>query len=410
MTGDRNYSVMSPADWGLTPALHSEDAGKALGIPQAEIEARCRSTLFEWLPHHWNGTAGAFGGHYDPRSRKFEPPQLVNLIAPWLLIAGYDRYEDSTLLDRAVETADWLHDSGHVVTHPMSIAMGGVLETGSPEAWTKYTAEYVLLNIGLAERLPGEERFMERALQSGRFLVQAVRHRCAVKYVVRGRLRETWDHHGWQAFGRMIEALLSLYTATGDADWRRRAVETGEAALSLQGTDGCFRLINGEYYNSDLAADPIRGLVCLTEETGDGRFVGAARRFADWHLQMQSANGSWPLTVDDEDIVVSPTVGPGDIPNIGISLLRLHEATGYAPYLESAIRAFHYSLDVQITPESGYPYRDDPAVLWGFWSWMPFYDYTVSADQATHHVRGLFFIMDYLASLRDARPLRDERA
>jgi hypothetical protein len=163
--------------------------------------------------------------------------------------------------------------------------------------------------------------------------------------------------------------------------------------------NGCYPLIGGEYYNSDLAADPIRGLLFLFEQTRERRFLDSAARFAEWHLRMQSADGSWPLAVDRDGNILCPTVGPGDVPNIAIALLRLHRHTGEERHLEAALRALRYSLSVQVTPDGDYPYREDPAVLWGFWSWMPFYDYTVSADQATHHVRGLFFLMDYLAAL-----------
>jgi len=210
---------------------------------------------------------------------------------------------------------------------------------------------------------------------------------------------ETWSARGWQAFGRVIEAFLNLYEVTGDAKWRDQALAYGEYALSLQEDNGCFYLINGEYYNSDLAADPLRALVFLFEETKKEEFLKAARRFAGWHIGWQTQEGAWPINIDKDGNILSSLIGPGDMPNIGISLLRLHKNTHEEHYLTMAIKAFQYSLTAQITPESNHPYREDPKVKWGFWSWMPYYDYTVSADQATHHVRGLMFLMDYLASL-----------
>jgi len=86
---------------------------------------------------------------------------------------------------------------------------------------------------------------------------------------------------------------------------------------------------------------------------------------------------------------------PGDIPNIGIGLLRLHHVTANSRYLQSANQTIRYSLDVQITPDSSHPYREDEKVRWGFWSWQPCYDYTLSADQSTHHARGMWFLIDY---------------
>jgi hypothetical protein len=167
----------------------------------------------------------------------------------------------------------------------------------------------------------------------------------------------------------------------------------------LQASDGCFYLIDGEYYNTDIAADELRGFTFLYELTGDRAYLEAARRFADWHLAHQRADGAWPLTVDRDGNVVVPTVGPGDVPNIGIALLRLHAAVGGERYWSAALRCIHYSLTTQAVPGTEHPYLDDPRVQWGFWSWDPHYDYTMSGDQSTHHVRGLMFLLDYLARI-----------
>ena len=105
------------------------------------------------------------------------------------------------------------------------------------------------------------------------------------------------------------------------------------------------------------------------------------------------------MTIDRDGNVVVPIVGPGDAPNLAIALLRLHHLTGREDLLAAAQRAIEYSLSMQILPEQGGPYASDPAILGGFWSWDPAYDYSVSADQATHHVRGMMFLLDYLGSL-----------
>ena len=85
------------------------------------------------------------------------------------------------------------------------------------------------------------------------------------------------------------------------------------------------------------------------------------------------------------------------MPNIGIGLLRLHHVTGDGRYLEAACRALRYSLSVQVTPDSAHPYTEDDQARWGFWSWDPYYDYTLSGDQSTHHARGMWFLFDYLS-------------
>ena len=93
------------------------------------------------------------------------------------------------------------------------------------------------------------------------------------------------------------------------------------------------------------------------------------------------------MTVDRDGNVVVSTVGPGDMPNIAIAWLQLFHVTDARPYLDAALRAFAYSLSMQVLPDSDDPYANDPAICWGFWSWDPYYDYTQSPDQATHHPR-----------------------
>lgn len=419
--------MISPQDWGLVPTPPPSPGGTVTGVTRGtegssgaafqalaeEVESRlgtsleavvnrCRKTVEEWLPRHFDSESGAFFGHYDPVKAAFEAPQLVNLIAPWLALAAYDRWDDAKLLDMAARAADWLSASGLVVHHPMSLAQGGVLESGTNEAWIKYAAEYAVLCLGLFRRT-GRVEYRHRAEACGRFLIQSARHGCAPTYAIRGTGRETWVPRGWHAFGRAVEATLSLHEETGEEVWLRTATAFADHSCTMQAADGGFYLMYEEYYNTDLAADPLRGLAHLAAATADRRYLESARRFADWHVERQQADGSWQMTVDLDGNVVCPVVGPGDVPNIAIGLIALHRACGDDRYLQAAARACAYSLSVQITPESGYPYRDDPAVCWGFWSWVPFYDYTVSADQATHHVRGLWFLIDYLWS-RAVRP------
>jgi hypothetical protein len=241
--------------------------------------------------------------------------------------------------------------------------------------------------------------YRERAEQSAMFLIQSTRHNFSPKYDTRLGM---WREKGWQSFGRVIEAFLILSEIlserTGASHWRDLAVRWGEFGLSLLAHDGGLYLIDDEYFNTDIAADELRAFVFLYELTNRAEFLAAAERFASWLIAHQRADGAWALTIDRDGNIVVPTVGPGDIPNIAIAFLRLHHVTGKTPYLDSALRALRYSLSVQVLPGSDQPYSADPNVQWGFWSWMPYYDYTVSGDQATHHVRGFLFALDYLQS------------
>ena len=393
-----NIGVISPQDWGL-PVCRVSEGGVVFParISPAELERRIRLNLFDWLPRQWDHAAGAFYGFYRAEDGFREPPQTVNLIASWQLMAAFDRFGDKSLLERAAQALDF-YRRHFTVSHPMSVVAGGARDGAAPsEVWTKFTAEYVIGALGLASRQAGAI-WLEQAEAGGRFLIQAARHGFAPRYRLdSGR----WDNcdFGWDSWGRVVEACLLLYQQTGETRWLELAQRWGEHGLTIQDSDGGFYLIDSEYYNTDLAADEVRALAFLFEVTGDHRYLQAAERFADWHLARQRSNGSWPLTIDRDGNVVVPTVGPGDMPNLTIALLRLHHLTGRQDYLAAAVRATDYSLSMQILPEQSGPYASDPAISGGFWSWDPAYDYSVSADQATHHVRGMMFLLDYLGSL-----------
>ncbi len=393
--------VISPQDRGrpLAGALSAEVIPE-LGVSAAELERRARANTYEWLPRQFDEESGAFYGYYSATEHRFDAPQTVNLIAPWQLLAAYDRYRDAALLTMARRAAEWFH-AHYVVTHPMEVVAGGVCDAKHrEELWVKYTAEFVILNMGLYRRT-GEGEYLRRALQSGGFLVQAARHGCAPRYDSQTR---AWEQGGWRSFGRAIEACLELQVATGDEHWREQAGRWGDFALRLQAADGCFYLIDDEYFSSDLAADELRALLFLGEETKRGAFVDAGRRFAEWLLRWQRDDGAWPLCVDREGNVMVDAVGPGDMPNIAVALLHLYELTGEQRYRRAALRAIRYALGVQVLPEAGQPFADDPRVLWGFWSWDPRYDHTLSADQSTHHVRGMLFLVDVQSDLRAHPP------
>ncbi len=383
--------VISPQDWGWPVFRGASEAPIAgVGVSVAELEQRLRANTYEWLLGQFDEQQGAFHGFYRALQRQLEPPQTVNLIAPWQLLAAYDRYGDKLLLATACRAADWCYRH-FVVSHPMSVVGGGVREGAtSDELWTKFAAEFVILCVGLHRRT-ADEAYLQRARQSAGFLVQSARHGCAPRYDLRA---SAWRALGWQSFGRAIEAFLELERATVEPLWHEHALRWGELGLSLQAADGGYYLIDGEYFNTDIAADELRALAFLYERTGRQAYLDAAQRFAGWLLDRQREDGAWPLTIDRDGNVVVPTVGPGDVPNIAIALLRLHAITGEARYRAGALAAFRYSLGIQATPGSAHPYLDDPHVRWGFWSWDPYYDHTLSADQSTHHARGMMFLID----------------
>ncbi|MCD4686047.1 MAG: hypothetical protein K8S97_08935 [Anaerolineae bacterium] len=386
------FGVISPQDVGLPIARTlSDQPFEALGASWVELDRRAHAATTKWLMQQLDDDAGAFFGHFRVPDGYVEPPQTVNLIAPWQLLAAFDRYQDQHLLNIAQRAATWFYKH-HVIDHPMAVIAGGVRDgVATGEIWTKFSAEEVITCLGLHQRT-GDVVWRDRAAQSGRYLIQARRHNFAPRYVLS---KSQWMPRGWDSWGRAVEALVLLWQTFNAQSWLDEAVLWGQHALNIQADDGAFYLIDGEYYNTDLAPDELRALTWLYEITGRDEFLTAAQRFAKWHLQRQMPNGAWPLTIDNDGHVVMPTVGPGDIPNIGMALLGLHRITSDAQLLDAAYRAFRYTLSVQVTPDSPPPYNNVARAQWGFWSWDPPYDHTQSADQSTHHTRGLWFLIDY---------------
>ena len=392
----RIHKSISPSDWGLEPSANSDGTKlRAMGLDSEELERRAHENTYVWLMRQFDESVGAFYGYYDPRKKEFAPAQTANLIAPFQLLAAFDRYGEEKFLHMARRCSDWL-TSNLVDDHPMSLVMGGVCDNiKETQLWTKYTADYVQQNIALFE-ITQDERFGHRATRGGKFLLQAQNHDFAPKY---DHWHERWMDQGWQSFGRVAVAMLAMADFTHEEHWMDWATAWAEYGVSLQSADGCFYLINNDYYSSDIAADEMRALVRMYWLTQRSKFLEAATRFADWHLDNQCPNGAWPLSVDRWGVSVGEYVGPGDIPNIAIAMLLMHEVTGEAKYVVSAARAVRYSLTQQAVPGTDQPFGDDENTHWGFWSWDPKYDYTVSSDQSTHHVRGYWFFLDYFLSL-----------
>ncbi len=391
------HMSVSPKEWGLKPSTNEDcQLLTEIGLAQNDLEERARRNTSEWLPRQFNEDVGAFHGYYDPRNQSLAEPQTANLIAPFQLIAAYDRSQQDKSLHWAGRASDWL-SLNMVDDHPMSLVLGGVEDTiKRTHLWTKYTADYVLQNLALYGRTH-DERFFRRAIQSGKFLLQSQNHGFAPKYDHR---LEVWLERGWQSFGRVVVAMMALHEFTGEEQWLDWAEAWAEEGLRLQDGDGCFYLVNNDYYSSDIAAEELRALIRVYWQTERSKFLEAAVQFADWHIDNQLPSGAWYVSIDRWGVPVSEYVGPGDVPNIAISMLMMHKATSDLKYLVCAARALKYSLTQQAVPGQCTDYADDPNTHWGFWSWDPRYDYTMSADQSTHHVRGYWFFLDYFSSLK----------
>lgn len=390
------YETIFPTGWGIArPQGENPEVTRLLGHTLDEIEMRARNCVYSFLETLYDPDEKGLH-HYYRADRKYRSElDSGNFLMAVNYLTMYDLTGDGLMLSRAEDCFRWGYD--HTTeTHPMFTWQGGVRDGFKPnELYVKYTGDAFLTCVALYRRTRKDE-YLFYLEQFHNFFKQARKAGFCYKYDTN---RYEWCSTGfvWRSFGFPVVCYIELYEATGDRHYLDEAILWGEHGLSRQAGNGCFYLLDGAFWNSDLTAPELRGLVFLTELTGDERYLDAACRFADWLLLQQDKDGSWPIGIDDDDEVCAPNVGPGDMPNIAMSLLRLYMRTQDERYFQSALRATRYSLSLQALEGGKYPlYLDDPSVKWGFWSWDPLHDFTLSGDQTAHHIRGMLFMAYYI--------------
>lgn len=399
MTILTGFETVSPSGWGLANQVpHSDAVTATLGLAYRDVVLRCRQAVYSFLDGLYNPDVGALHHYYRADTDYTSEIDSGNYLMTLNFLVMFDLFADDAMLERAISC--FRYSVEHFTeTHPMFFWQGGVRDGFRPrEVWVKYTGDAFWAALALYRRTK-DEAFMQEIYKFHNFFKRA--REAGFRYTFDTELY-TWKDTGnvWRAFGFPVTAYCELYEQTGDAAYLEHALAWGDHGLSLQAEDGAFHLLDGRFWNSDLVAPELRGLVYLWELTREAKYRDAATRFADWLLTVQRPDGSWPLGIDLDGEVCVHTVGPGDMPNIAISLIRLHAATQHHPYLQSAVRAVRYGMSMQACEGGAYPlHLDNPRVKWGFWSWDPLYDYSLSGDQSVHHIRGMLFLASYLGSM-----------
>jgi rhamnogalacturonyl hydrolase YesR len=394
------FQTISPADWGyhVPGDKGREKIKQVFGHSYEELERRTKNAVYEFVNRLYDEKEGALHHYYRADNQYISEMDSGNYLMAINFLLMNDRYGDSEMLRKAENCFQWAYRNC-TETHPMFTWQGGVQDGfKTNELYVKYTGDAFWVCLALYKRT-GNEDYMFYAKQFHSFFKQARKAGFKYKYDTN---TYQWMDTGfvWRAFGFPVTAYLEFYELTGDEAYLEHAIAWGEHGLTLQREDGGFYLIDGQFWNSDLTAPELRGLVFLYEATKDERFIAAAQRYADWLIDHQREDGAWPIGIDEDGEICAPNVGPGDVPNIAMSLIRLHENTHKQKYLDSAVSAVRYSLVMQAVEDGRYPYYlDDPHVKWGFWSWEPLYDYSLSGDQSVHHIRGILFVADYIGHL-----------
>jgi len=158
------------------------------------------------------------------------------------------------------------------------------------------------------------------------------------------------------AFG--AAELLWAYETLGDKKYLDAAVKTGEMYLETQSDKGYW--VYGYYYEdnryipatSDVSIQdhvqtgPISFLTYLYIVTGDERYLNAAKKNADFLVNIQNPNGSWSHHYDpivQQSLSSTGDVGGGEINDYGTSapveaLLELYKVTGDTKYRSAALK------------------------------------------------------------------------
>ncbi|RLE07342.1 hypothetical protein DRJ00_08310 [Candidatus Aerophobetes bacterium] len=395
------YETITPEDWGIQKPNEEgkKKVFKYLGISYEELEKRWKNAVYKFAASHFDNKVGACHHFYLAKAKCFNGFDSGNFLIGINFLIMYDRYKDKEMLDKT-EKCFWYAYENCTDIHPMHTWQGGVRCGEKPwELYVKYTGDAVLAATALYRRTKND-RYLFCLKQFHNFLKQARQQGFKFKFNT-NTYKWTDTGYCWRSFGFPLVGYIKMYAITSEEKYLENARAWADYGLSLQADNGCFYLLDNMFWNSDLTAPELRGLVFLYEITKEEKYLNSAIKFANWLIKHQRDDGAWPTGIDREDEVCAPHVAPGDPANIGVSLIRLHKVTGEKKYLNSAMQTVKYSIKMQAAEGGAYPHcLDDPRVHWGFWSWDPPYDkWDLSGDQSVHHIRGMMFVADYLANL-----------
>jgi len=396
------FASLSSAEWNLKipGPKGKEEIRRRLGHSYPDLEERARRAVYEFVERSFDSAQGALRHYYRADTRSYAEPDSGNFLMAGNYLAMYDRHGEPRMLARAASCFRWAYRNCTEL-HPMFTWQGGVRDQFRPhELYVKYTSDALRTALALEARAPDDEQLFA-ARQFHGFVKQARAAGFMAKF---DTLTYRFSNTGfaWNTFGGPLLAYLQFYELTSEERYLAEARAWADHGLTLQAENGAFYLIDNAFWNSDLVAPELLGLTFLHEVTGRAAYLAAAIRYADWLLPRQRDDGAWPIGIDRDDEICAPNVGPGDMPHIALALVRLHRNTGDDRYLQAAIAAVRYGIRMQAVEDGKYPvHLDDPHVRWGFWSWDPAYDHSLSGDQSVHHVRGMLMVADYIGSLAD---------
>jgi uncharacterized protein YyaL (SSP411 family) len=107
-------------------------------------------------------------------------------------------------------------------------------------------------------------------------------------------IRGGWQPAYRETSGYILTTFFRAADELNDAELALRALRIAEWLVEVQNDDGSFS--NPKYGRDGIVFDTgqdLFGLVRAYERSGDGRFLAAARRAADWLVRVADARGRW---------------------------------------------------------------------------------------------------------------------
>lgn len=163
-------------------------------------------------------------------------------------------------------------------------------------------------------------------------------------------LDKGWSSSYPETTGYIIPTFLTLKSELGDEGYGRRAEACLRFLLPLQFSSGAFpgleiaeNRTKPSLFNT---AQIIHGLTAWHRATGDSRVLAAAKRAADWMLEVQDEDGAFRQYCYNDIPTTYST-------HASCWLAELGSHTGEGRYLESASRHLDWAL-AQADPETGW--------------------------------------------------------
>lgn len=108
----------------------------------------------------------------------------------------------------------------------------------------------------------------------------------------------SWGPPYPETTGYIIPTFLECARALSDDEYRRRAIRMADWLLDLQLAEGAFPIgpLWPEWERKPIVFDTgqiLQGLVHIHRETADARYLKAAVRAGDWLVAVQDADGAW---------------------------------------------------------------------------------------------------------------------